>query len=288
MQCLTPVTIRNPQYMSDHSNSKTFFLNVPCGHCAACLANRANQWTFRIEKELDVSSSAYFVTLTYDDDHLPLLHPDGSYSRFPDHEWNSPNDCVVSVCRRDVQLFMKRLRKTTKSSLKYFLTSEYGELFGRPHYHLILFNYDQDPVNLELSWRNGFVKFGTVTPGSIRYVTKYFVTPQEVIPKGSLKPFSLCSKGIGLSYLSPSMVSYIESHIDRPYLLDSDGRKVSFPRYFRKKLPFALDLKNTAQDLVQSFYDYYSDSVVSARRFNSFVDARNWLFNKNRKKSSDI
>lgn len=272
MQCLTPVTIRNPQFMSDHSNSKTFFLNVPCGHCAACLANRANQWTFRIEKELDVSSSAYFVTLTYDDEHLPFNEPDG----------------VMSVSRRDVQLFFKRLRKTTKNRLKYFLTSEYGELFGRPHYHLILFNYDKDPVHLESCWRNGFVKFGTVTPGSIRYVTKYFVTPQEVIPKGALKPFSLCSKGIGLSYLSPSMVSYIESHIDCPYLLDSDGRKVSFPRYFRKKLPFALDLKNTASDLVQSFSDYYIDPVVSARRFNSFVDARNWLFNKNRKKSSDI
>lgn len=288
MQCLSPVTIRNPQYMSDHSNTKTFYINVPCGHCASCLANRANQWTFRIEKELDVSSSAYFVTLTYDNDHLPLLHPDGSFSRFSDHDWNAPSDLVVSVCRRDVQLFMKRLRKTSKSSLKYFLTSEYGEHFGRPHYHMILFNYDKDPVNIEKCWSLGYVKFGNVEPGSIRYVTKYFVTPQEVIPKGSLKPFSLASKGIGLSYLTPEMVSYIESHKDRPYLLDQSGSKVSFPRYFRKKLPFSLELDNVAGDLPQSFSDIYVDPLKSAQRFNSYVDIKNWLFNKNRKKSQDI
>lgn len=288
MRCLQPVPIRNTQYMSDHSNSSTFYCLVPCGKCANCLRNRSNQWTFRLEKELDASVCALFVTLTYDDDHLPLVHPDGSFSRFPDFEYSAPADVHVSVCRRDVQLFLKRLRKTTHLPVRYFLTSEYGEHFGRPHYHMILFNYDKSFEMVESCWKNGFVRCGSVTPASIRYVSKYFVTPQEVIPKGALKPFSLCSKGLGLSYLTPEMVQYISDHRSRPYLLDNDGEKVSFPRYFRKKLPFALDLKNDFSDVFQSYSDSYCDPFLAANRFNCDVLSSNLLFSKNRKKSYDL
>lgn len=259
--------------MSDHNNSKTFYQFVPCGKCAACLTNRANQWTFRLEKELENSENpCYFVTLTYDDDHLP---------------WT---DLSPTVCRRDVQLFFKRLRKVVSSRLRYFLTSEYGEEFGRPHYHMILFNFDSDPVNIERAWQNGFVRFGSVTAASIRYVTKYFVTPQEVIPSGSLKPFSLSSKGLGLSYLTPSMVNFIGQHRDRPFLLSSDGDKVSFPRYFRKKLPFALELDNTANQFFEDFSAQYPDfhPLEIANRWNCDVQAKNYVKNVNRKKSKDI
>ena len=58
-------------------------------------------------------SSNCFVTLTYDEDHLPLDR---------------------SVSRREVQLFMKRLRKAISPlRVRFFACGEYGERFGRPH-----------------------------------------------------------------------------------------------------------------------------------------------------------
>ena len=63
---------------------------------------------------------ASFVTLTYDEAHIPANH---------------------QLCKRDAQLFIKRLRYYLgKRRIRYYLCGEYGERFGRPHYHAILFN----------------------------------------------------------------------------------------------------------------------------------------------------
>ena len=59
-----------------------------------------------------------FVTLTYDDDHLP--------------EYNSLN-------YKHFQDFMKRLRKS-HNRVRFYMCGEYGEDFSRPHYHALLFN----------------------------------------------------------------------------------------------------------------------------------------------------
>jgi hypothetical protein len=42
---------------------------------------------------------------------------------------------------RDLQLFMKRLRKAREpEKVRFFAGGEYGEINARPHYHLLLFN----------------------------------------------------------------------------------------------------------------------------------------------------
>ena len=92
---------------------------VPCGKCPACLANQRSEWIFRLQQEYLVSSFSIFVTLTYDDEHVPL---------------------DFSVNKRDVQLFHKRLRKHFPSAdLRYYLVSEYGDHTFRPHYHGLYF-----------------------------------------------------------------------------------------------------------------------------------------------------
>lgn len=109
-----------------------------------------------------------FVTLTYDDDHLPN---DGSLDReaFP--------------------LFLKRLRKAIEPArVRYFHSGEYGERSGRPHYHALLFGFDPPDkrrverraehaywtsVFLEERWGNGRCLLGSVSFESAAYVARY-------------------------------------------------------------------------------------------------------------------
>ncbi len=223
MRCYSPIKRHNPHYGLPTDTNLTQFIEVPCGRCFACIERRRSHWTYRIEQEMKVSQSAYFVTLTYDEDHY-----------------------VTSVNKRDPQLWLKSLRKAVSKvdssiRLRYYLVSEYGSKTHRPHYHLILFNLP--PCQLDLiskTWSHGFTYTGTVTSASIRYVTKYctkasidktFVETHQVE-----KPFSLMSRrpAIGSNYLSKDMIKWHKDDL-RTYVADGK-KKVSIPRYYKDKI----------------------------------------------------
>lgn len=105
-----------------------------------------------------------FITLTYDEDHIP-------------EDW--------SLDKTVFQKFMKRLRKRfAHLRIRYFHCGEYGEQFGRPHYHACLFGIDfPDRVRfsescdtsaiLESVWGLGFCTVGDVNFESAAYVARY-------------------------------------------------------------------------------------------------------------------
>lgn len=84
---------------------------------------------------------------------------------------------------------MKRLRKKHGAGIRFFHCGEYGENFGRPHYHAILFNFDfADKVlwkqtgrgdrlyisdDLSSLWPFGYSTIGDVTFESAAYVARY-------------------------------------------------------------------------------------------------------------------
>ena len=89
---------------------------VPCGKCIACLHNKRSDWQFRLRQEHKASKSSMFVTLTYRRKFLP----EGG-----------------SLSKRDLQLFLKRLRKKDESvKIRYYAVGEYGSQRKRAHYHL--------------------------------------------------------------------------------------------------------------------------------------------------------
>ena len=51
------------------------YIEVPCGSCVACRENRSKAWAFRMAAELVTTNEknlrSYFLTMTYDDLHLP-------------------------------------------------------------------------------------------------------------------------------------------------------------------------------------------------------------------------
>lgn len=141
-------------------------LSLPCQQCIECRLARSREWATRCMHEAQMHDSSYFVTFTYDDDSVPL-----------------------SLEYRHFQLFMKRLRRALPSQkLRFFMCGEYGERFGRPHYHACIFGLhlsdlklfsDKRGVKLWTSellsstWNKGFVSVGAVTFESAQYVASY-------------------------------------------------------------------------------------------------------------------
>ena len=231
---------------------------IPCGKCCECLEQNSKQWAVRLMCEQKYSKFSYFLTLTYDDLHLPK---DG---------------CLK---KDDIQHFIKLLRDRMLKNygidnIRYYLVGEYGSKSRRPHYHIILFNcpltYEDfkilgiKPKNkfgqllvgksaggdllrssefLSDIWNYGFNQVGSVNFQSCAYVARYcnkkrVLSKEEkeiLYKKLHLVPeFSLMSKkpGIGLQYFDEHKDSIIKNN----FVIYENGHIYSAPRYFRSKL----------------------------------------------------
>lgn len=200
---------------------ETNIYTLPCGKCPYCFKRRVSNWSFRLIQEDKNSLSSLFITLTYDNKNIPLTMSN-----------------YMTLRKRDIQLFMKRLRKVNKMKLKYYLCGEYGGKTMRPHYHIILFNADIKTI--QPAWNLGQVHYGKVSEASVGYTLKY-ISKETKIPvhknDDRLKEFSLMSKGLGKNYLTDSMIRWHkEDLINRMYCNLNDGKKISMPRYYKDKM----------------------------------------------------
>ncbi len=225
MQCTSPMRIKNPdrfKYKKPDQSVGPEWLEVPCGHCIACRIARTREWTIRLLHESEFWDDTSFITLTYNDDFLPS---DGS------------------LVPRDLTLFFKRLRKDLekdKRKIKYYACGEYGDIFGRPHYHAIVFGLSpKDKELIEENWPYGFVRVGTVTYDSCRYVAGYvqkklYGKGADVYDeKGILPPFARMSKGIG--------EEYVDKYWNKLWSQETvtvRGVPMGLPRYYKKKLDY--------------------------------------------------
>lgn len=149
-------------------------IKLPCGKCPGCKMESARQWTMRIMHEVKLHNQSCFLTLTYSNEHLPP---------------------VGTLVKRDLQLFLKRVRKWREvPGLRYFACGEYGDINKRPHYHAIFCNQDfpdkrkfsentrGDPrftsqILSEL-WPFGHSELGEVNFDSAGYVARYVLKKQ--------------------------------------------------------------------------------------------------------------
>lgn len=282
MKCLHPVVIRNPNYGTAKEIFGQLYIEVPCGKCFNCQSNRRSRWSFRLWCEVLDAKSSIFVTLTYDDEHLP-----------------SDNQLHVE----DLQTFFKRLRKNYKlvddRKIKYFACGEYGSHTFRPHYHALIFGLPI-PSTLKFvdywyrailkTWQNGNISCSSVNGSRIGYMTKYILkdsASNDFYKINNIKPpFMVCSRrpSIGLSYLE-------DIDIDR--LLEGNlkvrkmTQSVIIPEYYRRKLPenvqqrlkFLIrafvnrqnfDLNQYYLDTGRAKVDYDSEVILEKRKFKRF------------------
>lgn len=209
--CLYPIIIRNPK--AQKSISALSHLQVPCNKCVKCKKKRLNDWAFRLQQQAKISTNVLYVTLTYNDENI-------SQTR--------------TLSKRDLQLFFKRLRKIhhkkTVQKISYFAVGEYGSKYGRPHYHLLLFNV-HTPELVQQAWDKGFDKTEYLRSNAgIRYVLKY-ITKEKFGGE-----FQLQSQGLGKNYLTENILKYHQTTVENAFITLEGGIKMSIPRYYKDKI----------------------------------------------------
>lgn len=249
------------KYLPRFCNVQTVYL--PCGKCIQCMNARSKNWEIRSIFEKNSHSDNCCLTLTYDDEHLPK----GSDFIQTEHGiLNVPSDKTGIACYKDVQDFVKRIRKhfKFKKEIRYICSIEYGSSGTlRPHYHLILFGFCPNDLRfykktkkgtllyksdfLTEKWSKGFVDVGKCDIQSCRYVAQYCC-------KGLLKERKCANKfdkmilqhknllsreclhasiGLGLS----SFVKNFRSIVNAGKIVYGKFT-YGIPRYFIKKLEF--------------------------------------------------
>lgn len=242
-------------------------LSLPCGKCIGCKLDRGKEWAVRCTHEARMHEFNCFVTLTYDDDHLP---------------------CHGFLRHRDFQLFMKRLRKTFSDiKIRYLMCGEYGETMKRAHYHAILFGldfYDRKPFNRGKSgmlnytseiltniWQNGHCTVSPFSPCAAGYIARYNTkslddsfyrvvdeTTGELLfaPKEYLKAST--HPGLGALFFDKYQDEIVNS--DSVIL---DANEIKLPRYYdkllRRRAPDTLEALKTER--VYSSYGKRSENL---------------------------
>lgn len=228
MQCVRPVTIKNPllkekfgvpvdtlpdgSAVYDDGEVVPGVITVPCGKCVICQNARRDAWAARLELESRSHVCTWFVTLTYNEE-----------------------SCPPFLVKKDLQNFFKRLRK--KIPCRHFSCGEYGSQFDRPHYHCIIFfdtllSKEQCYQLVLESWPYGFIMVDEATPGRMRYVAKYTVKSIYDFPESFPRPFAQMSRRPGIaSQWFDSNISYFHE-----FLQLESGKREPLPRYFLNKL----------------------------------------------------
>lgn len=259
MQCVKPFRVTKNLDRSLYPDG----LEVPCGKCLPCRIKKRQEWAVRLLHELDNHEDSIFLTLTYDNEKLPF------------------NTNYPTLRKRDIQLFIKRLRKDLQKvnkNIKYFFCGEYGSQTERPHYHAIIYGLSLKPEDKKYimenwpycDWNNKQIKtksFGVAENDSILYVAKYInkvfsgeKADTEYNDKDREPVFRLLSQGMGKNFAEKNKKQILENGY-----VSVKGVKQSIPRYYLKKIEITNpeELKKLKEKLKQEA-EYKQAELVEA------------------------
>lgn len=254
MKCYKPYQIENGQF-------------VRCGTCPACRVQNKRDWTLRYTAECEsyLSGGGFVLVggLSYRDECLP--------------ENNEVNTYDFRAHIKRVRTLLKRKGIIIKENqIRYGYACEYGEKYGRPHYHAVYLcrislKYKQAVWNaLFEDWYkyHGFPKIEN--PRDLKaccsylcgYVVKKLATRKETEEYYDERnsPRMVTSRGFGLSLISglrafTSQIAY-------------NGKIRLLPNYLRKKL---LARCYTEQQIKQLKRIWYEDSILTALKVCEFA-----------------
>lgn len=247
----------------------------PCGKCDGCKKRRRRAWVGRMLIEhAACGEESSFVTLTYDDEHLPLVYHQETGLWIPTLEKSHARNWLQSV-----------RRKATASGLprRWFMAGEYGSKNLRPHYHVILFGIGPTwRSRFEECWTHGFQSWYLASVRAMAYVAKYCLkhgadpelelptsTPHgnEEISRVTVPPFRRLSRK---PPIGGDLVKKVASMLARPgspdALLEAEKALKGTVRIGKDQYPIDRTIKDALAWTLAS--DYNLDELTIARMLN--------------------
>lgn len=245
-------------------NAKYEYEKIPCGKCIGCRLEYSKNWATRCMLESKLHYQNWFITLTYDEEHLPIdpekVNTDTGEIFERNETWNG------TLRPKDLQNFMKRLRitwerKYNNKDIRFFACGEYGSQYKRPHYHLIVFNLNLTEEQLkpkfineehqqiyecpeiEKIWGKGLIAIGGVSWSSCAYVARYITKKQKgpdsvdyYYKQGQEPEFVRMSRkpGIGREYYELKKHEIYETDEIFQTTVKGNTVKLKPPRYYDK------------------------------------------------------
>lgn len=259
---------------------------LPCGHCTGCKMQNASSWANRMEMELPYHENAWFLTLTYDNEHVPWSYNQGLGVNKKTGEIEIEN---LTLNYEDMQKFWKRLRRYIEyhkmgiGKLMYFQAGEYGGKTHRPHYHAIVYDLPIEQKDLKVyKKRNGSVYY------NVEWLSKLWGMGHVVIAQAEWKAMAYTARyttkkiyghdakryyeELGvlpercMMSKNPAIgEKYYQDHKEEIYTKDEiqlkNGKRCKPPRYFDKL--FDLEHSN-AKPLTDKESELIEDTIVKA------------------------
>jgi hypothetical protein len=267
-----------------------------CGNCIPCRVTRRRAWTHRLILESFLHEKCSFVTLTYDDDHLPHSYGEMVQGK----EINRVKSKEETLDPVDLTKFIKNLRKEIHPrKIKYYAVGEYGDQTERPHYHLAIFGMasdepsqfvqlrkrsnDPDVEIIRRKWGKGAVDVAELNRLTAQYlcgyVTKKMTDKNNEDTKKWLKgrhpEFMHCSNGLGAGAAS-SIAEICRKHYqkivengDVPNYLKHGNKKMPLDSYMKEQVRKKLFCQSTNRVTYHKKYSYGEFTYISTRKVHT-------------------
>ena len=257
--CLQYIKIKNKTNKSGLS-----YAYVPCGKCADCRAKEYNAWRFRVRTEFnalkDKGWNVGFITLTYDEKNLPKI-PKKCFQKEEEYkEISCFNKNQVRNWISEIRHYCKyHYKMVNGDNLRYFITSEYGELTHRPHYHAIL------AWNPKLTNKNGETcDYKTMHALCKHFWTYGLVGPKEYVGDNNCKSFEIQGDSTAcLSYVCKYVskdISYVDkvkniTFYENPKQYEENSKERELARCYTNCTPFHLQSVSLGYEPIKNLSD---------------------------------
>lgn len=264
MTCLFPMNGWRSKKLSENGKRPIVFrrsegyeemaIQVPCGKCIGCLADKASSWAIRCYHESYFYDQNSFLTLTYDDRHYP-----------------------GKLVKEDFQKFIREVRDYCGSlKVKFYGCGEYGEQTGRAHYHILIFGTDfrngqeiqytknsfLNPVVTEL-WGRGHVTISDFTMATACYTAGYVA---KKLKHPDRDEFQAMSQGLGFSWIREHWRDVLKSN-----QITIDGQQYPVPPAY---IRYMEERQNNELDQVKRFRKAFAEAKYEKQGLDQYRERR--------------
>jgi len=262
-------------------DQNTDLLKLPCGTCIGCRTSRAREWAVRCSLEDQAHTVSCWTTLTYEEKYKP-----------------------PTLEKTHLSGWLKRLRarvwRETKTKVRFFASGEYGEKFGRPHYHAILYGLSADNTAIQEAWPFGGTKEYPLSPPAISYIAGYTSKKVGIANRDLTTHMERVDPDTGEVYfyqppflqmsLRPGIAANVKQHWRswRDSAI-TDGHKMPVPRFLHQAWlnnateEEIIELNEEKRKKLSSLeaQGKYEMSKMEAREINAFAKQRMQAYERN-------